>query len=197
MSLVLIEPCLKEIKRSLPIGIRLDPRNARILHRNTTPSICNGHRSPLSLLHCHRRRRQLQEQHTIRIFCIQLRYESPQYFIPSVHLLIAPTYCQTLSEYTDLIVDQGPPVVKGSVIGISRRCRDPREIEIVELAVKASIIGEAADLCSCIESVGRSVTGWWRIGFSSGAITDVRNRAGAIKSGDVAWARRYGTFVEG
>ena len=82
-------------------------------------------------------------------------------------------------------------------IVIFRRGPDPREIEIVELAVEATIVGEAAGFCGCVESVGRGVPGWWWARHRAGAVTDEGDLVVPTTDGDVAWARRYGTFVEG
>ena len=64
VSLLLKEFRLEKMERSFPINIRLEPCNARILHHDFDPSICDSHHPHLALLDHHRRRRQLQEQHT-------------------------------------------------------------------------------------------------------------------------------------
>ena len=59
----------------------------------------------------------------------------------------------------DLVVDQDAPEFVSKFGG--RRCGNPRNVEVFQVGVELTIIGEAAGFGGCIESVGGSVTGSW------------------------------------
>lgn len=188
-------PRVEKIKRSLPASIRMDPINARILHRNPTPAIRNGHRKPLALLHRHRRGRQLQKQNTIRTISVRRKSdESPQHVIARLDLLLASTEIYSLGEFTDLVVDQGAPkfVWKGILI----RGGDPGDGEVNNVGIEAAIVGEAAGFCGCVESVDGGVTRSW---VAREAVARSWNGRVAIQAWEsyIAWAGRYGAFVVG
>lgn len=103
MSLELEKPGREKIKSSLPASVRMNPINARILHRNSSPSIRNGDCKPFAFLYRHHCRRQLQKvdnKGIIRVtttsICRRIRDECPQHVIACLGLLLASGQRQCL-----------------------------------------------------------------------------------------------------
>ena len=102
----------------------------------------------------------------------------------------------------DLVVDQLAPVFQGPIwvwLILVDRSGNPRDVEVVELTLKETVVGETAGFCGGVESVKGGVTGSW-IGIVVEAVARVRKVGATIWGlweGYVARARRYGTFEIG
>lgn len=117
MRLELIESWPGKIKRCLPIGIRLDPCNARPVGLVPGSPIYHGDCGPLASLHCHRRRRQLQEGYVWQIKAIRpggcvarlVCDDGPEYVVPRLHYVVAPDQVEFVIGCRFLIINQDSP----------------------------------------------------------------------------------------
>ena len=201
MRLELVKPCMKKIKRRHPLRIRTHAIDARIRHRLPRPSIRNRNREPLSLLHRHRRRHQLQPDERVVVFRIpgRKRKEGIQHLVAGLDLLLALAQRQSLGVGTDLVVDHIAPEFESGAGGAFNRRGDPGDVEIFDVVVVVAVIGEAGEFGSRVESVERGVAGRRVRTVVEAVAEDAFGRFAALRvlEVDIARAGRYGTFEVG
>ena len=115
--------------------------DAGVLHHSPRPPIRNGHGEALPLLHRHRRRYQFQKHLlVVRSNPSNISVIRAQHVITWFNLCLAPVQSQPLGLCADCVIDQEAPGVV-SIVGVGSG--DATDVEIVQAAIEAAVVGEA------------------------------------------------------